>query len=365
MTDPMTTPPVGAPAAAADPTDSPAGTPPVPAGRSTPEPGSRPGAGGGSARGIAVFVLRRLATMVVLLLALSLLVYGLMFLAPGDIARNLLGTRNVTPQALAQVRAQYHLNEPFLQQYWRWLSHFATGDFGTSIRTGSSVGSMVASRLGLTAALCGLAFALSVLVGVPAGVLAAHRRGRWADRLLVGGSVVGVSAPGFAVGLVLLYVFGVWLDWFPVYGTGTGFVGGLRHLVLPAVALALGLGAFAVKLTRAAVIRELAEDYVVFARSRGLTPAAVRRIVLRNAAIPITTGLGLLVGYLFGGTVLVETTFALPGLGSLMESSVLFKDFPVVQALTVLTAAVISLSALAVDLGYLAVDPRVRARMVK
>ncbi len=338
--------------------DTPAGPAPGPGGATT----SRVPAGG--LRPLAGFVARRLGMALLLLFALSLLVYGLMFLAPGDIARNLLGTRNVTPEALAQVRAQYHLDESFAQQYWRWLSGALRGDVGTSIRTGEPVASMIGDRLGLTTALCGLAFGLSVLVGVPAGVAAALRRGRLPDRLLVGGSVVGVSAPGFAVGLLLLYVFGVGLGWFPVYGTGTGLLDGLWHLTLPAVALALGLGAFVVKLTRAAVIRELEEDYVVFARGRGIGERKVLGIVLRNAAVPIVTSLGLLVAYLFGGTVLVETTFALPGLGSLLESSVLFKDFPVVQALTAVIALVISMTTLAVDLAYLAIDPRMRARVV-
>ncbi|MBW8484127.1 ABC transporter permease [Actinomadura sp. PM05-2] len=301
----------------------------------------------------------------VLLLVLSLLVYGLMFLAPGDVARNLLGTKNVTPEALAQIRAQYDLDEPFLVQYWHWAGHALAGDFGTSIRTGGPVGRMLLDRVGITAAISGLAFALAVLAGVPAGVAAALRRGRWADRLLVGGSVVGVSAPGFAVSLILLYVFAVGLGWFPIYGTGEGFLDGLWHLVLPSVALALGLGAFVVKLTRAAVVRELDQDYVTFARSRGLGRGTVLRIVLRNAAIPIVTSLGLMVGYLFGGTVLIEVTFALPGLGALLEDAVLFKDFPVVQALTVLVASVVSVTALLVDLAYLAIDPRVRNRTVR
>lgn len=313
-------------------------------------------------RAVLPFVLRRLGATLLLLAALSLLVFALLHLAPGDIARNLLGTRNVTPEALAQIRMRYHLDEPFLTQYWRWLSQAVTGDFGTSIRTGGPIGPLMLERAGLTAATAGLAFLLSVVAGVPAGIAAAVRRGGWPDRLLVTLSVVGVSAPGFAVGLLLLYVFALGLGWFPIYGTGTGFVDGLWHLALPAAALALGLGAFIVKLTRAAVIRELDQDYVTFARARGMPERAVLRVVLRNAAIPIVTSLGLAVAYLFGGTVLIEVTFALPGLGALMEESVLFKDIPVVQALTLVVAAVVTVTALLVDLSYLLIDPRVRAR---
>jgi peptide/nickel transport system permease protein len=315
-------------------------------------------------RAITAFAFRRTLATLVLLLVLSMLVFGLMYLAPGDVARNLLGTRNVTPDSLAQIRAQYHLDEPLPAQYWRWLSHALTGDFGTSIRTGGPVGSLIRDRFGVTAATAAMAFGLSVLVGVPAGIAAARRRGRGLDRFLVGLAVLGVSAPGFAVGLILLYVFAVGLAWFPIYGTGTGFFDSAWHLVLPAVALALGLGAFVVKLTRAAVIRELELDYVTFARSRGLGEVMVLRTVLRNAAIPIVTSLGLMVAYLFGGTVLIEVTFALPGLGALMEESVLFKDFPVVQALTLLVGVVVSVTALGVDLAYLLIDPRVRARVV-
>ncbi|GLX09413.1 ABC transporter permease [Microbispora sp. NBRC 16548] len=316
-------------------------------------------------RAVLAFALRRAAATLALLLALSLLVFALLYLAPGDVARNLLGTRNVTPEALARIRELHHLDEPFLAQYWWWLSHAATGDFGTSIRTGGQVGPLLLDRTGVTAATAGLAFLLSVLAGVPAGIATAVRRGRPLDRVIVAASVVGVSAPGFAVGLILLYVFALGLGWFPVYGTGEGFLDALWHLVLPAVALAFGLGAFVVKLTRAAVIRELDQDYVTFARGRGLSERRVLRLVLRNAAIPIVTSLGLMVAYLFGGTVLIEVTFALPGLGSLMEESVLFKDVPVVQALTLVVALVVSVTALAVDLSYLAIDPRVRARAVR
>ncbi|WP_405088288.1 ABC transporter permease [Microbispora sp. NBC_01389] len=316
-------------------------------------------------RPVLTFVLRRVAATLALLVALSLLVFALLYLAPGDVARTMLGTRSVTPEALAQVRARYHLDDPFLVQYWRWLTGVVTGDFGTSIRTGGPVGPLLLDRTGVTAAVSGLAFLLSILAGVPAGVATAVRRGRLLDRVVVTASVVGVSAPGFAVGLILLYVFALGLGWFPVYGTGTGFLDALWHLVLPAVALALGLGAFVVKLTRAAVVRELDQDYVTFARGRGLSERRVLRLVLRNAAIPIVTSLGLMVAYLFGGTVLIEVTFALPGLGALIEESVLFKDIPVVQALTLVVALVVSVTALAVDLSYLAIDPRVRTRAVR
>jgi len=316
-------------------------------------------------RGYASYLARRLLTTLGLALVLSVVVYGLMYLAPGDLVRNLLGTRPATAETIARIRAEHHLDEPFPLQYWHWLTGILNGDLGTSIRTGSTVSAALGEHAMTTLTLVGLAFALSVLLGIPAGVLAAARRGRPSDRLVVGVSVVGVSAPGFATGLILLYVFAAGLAWFPLYGPGTGFVDGLWHLTLPAIALALGLGAFVVKLTRAAVLRELDEDYVMFARGRGLGRGRVWSIVLRNAGIPIVTSLGLMVAYLFGGTVLVEVTFALPGLGSLLEESVTFKDFPIVQALAVLTVLIVAGTGLLVDLAYLAIDPRVRARTVR
>ena len=157
-------------------------------------------------------------------------------------------------------------------------------------------------------------------------------------------------------------MFGVWLDIFPVYGSGDGGLDTWWHLVLPAITLAFGIGALVFKLTRTAVLGELQQDYVAFAYSRGLSRRQVRSLVLRNALIPVATSLGLVFGFLFGGTILVEVTFALAGIGSLLASSVTFKDIPVVQAITLLTALVIALTALAVDLLYYAVDPRVRKR---
>jgi peptide/nickel transport system permease protein len=313
--------------------------------------------------GIAAFLARRLLAAALLLVALSLLVFSLMYLAPGDIAHNLIGNRPVSPDSLAAIREQYHLDDPWIVQYWKWLSPALHGDFGHSIQTRESVGSLILSRLGITAAIAGLAFVFSVVFGVWAGyVCAAHRSG-WLDRFLVTGSVLGVSAPSFATGLLLLYVFAVGLHWFPFYGNGVGFWDGLWHLSLPALALAIGLAAFVLKLARAAVSRELDSDYVVFARSRGLGRARVRRVVLRNAALPIVTSVGLLIAYLFGGTVLVEVTFALPGAGSLMNEAVQSKDFPVVQALTLAVGAIVTLTSVFVDVAYLAIDPRLRGKL--
>jgi peptide/nickel transport system permease protein len=302
----------------------------------------------------------RVLGAVAVLLALSVLIFALLYLAPGDVVKNLLGNRPSSPEAVNAIRAQYHLDESAVQQYLRWLSGFLHGDLGESVRLQVPVSEAISQRVGLTALLCAMAFVLSVLVAVPLGVLSAVRAGGWIDRSASGLAVIGLSAPTFAIGLLLLLVFAYVIPVLPVYGVGDGGLDTIRHLTLPAISLALGLGAIVVKLTRAAMLRELDTDYVTAARARGLSEATVLRIALRNAAIPITTGAGLLLTFLVGGTVLAEATFALPGLGTLLRDSVLFKDIAVVQSLTLLVACVIMAISLLADSAYLFLDPRVR-----
>jgi peptide/nickel transport system permease protein len=313
--------------------------------------------------GAGLFLARRVGGTVILLAVMSVLIFSLLYLEPGDIARNLLGTRPVNPQTLAAIRAEYHLNESFLGQYGSWLSGAFHGNFGTSVQSNIPVAQDITTRVALTLELIGLALALSVALGVPAGVVAGLRHGTGTDRAVVGGAIVFVSAPAFALGLLLLELFGNYSNWFPVYGAGTGFGGRLYHLLLPAATLALGIGGFILKITRAAVISEVDQDYVTFARARGLSPSQVLRLVLRNALVPVITSLGLTVAYLFASTLLAEQVFSLPGLGQLLDDAVLFKDVPVVQALTLLIAAAIAVVSLAVDIGYVALDPRIRHEM--
>ncbi|CAN5705816.1 ABC transporter permease [soil metagenome] len=302
----------------------------------------------------------RTAGAIAVLAVLSVLIFALLYLAPGDVVRNLLGNRVATPGAVAAIRAQYHLDESPVEQYLRWLGGFVRGDFGQSVRLQVPVSEAISQRLGLTSLLCGLAFGLSIAVGVPLGVLSAVRAGGWVDRSASALAVIGLSAPTFAIGLLLLTVFAYLIPVLPVYGVGDGGLDTIRHLTLPAISLALGLGAIVVKLTRTAMLRELETDYVTAARARGLSERTVLRLALRNAAIPITTGAGLLLTFLVGGTVLAETTFALPGLGTLLRDSVLFKDIAVVQSLTLLVACVIMVISVLADLAYLLLDPRMR-----
>ncbi|MFD6278614.1 ABC transporter permease [Streptomyces sp. NPDC060209] len=307
------------------------------------------------------YVTRRLVGTAGLLLVLSLAVFALLRLAPGDPARTLLGTRSATPDALASVRAAHHLDEPLVTQYVRWLTGAVSGDLGTSIRTGESVATALGDRLALTGQLVLAGFAVALLLGLPLGVLAGLRARRPVDRAVQSLGVLALSTPAFAGGLLLIYVFSLMLGGLPAYGPGAGGTDRLLHLLLPGLTLGLAVTAVLIKLVRAAVIRELAREHVTFALARGVpTRTVLVRYVLRGTVVPVSTGIGLVLAYLLAGTVLVEQVFALPGLGQLLVQSVTFKDVPVVQAEALLIAALICLANLATDLTHPLVDPRLR-----
>jgi peptide/nickel transport system permease protein len=229
------------------------------------------------------FLARRIGAAAVVVLILSLGIFTLLYIAPGSIEQTLLGNKPVTPESIAAVRAYYHLNDPFSVQYLHWLGGALHGDFGTSIRSGDDVFSMITSRFPLTLTLAAYGSFLAVSAGLPLGVLAATRRGKFTDQVVTGGSVAAVSAPPFAVGLLLLFVFALTFGWFPVYGTGQGLIDSLWHLTLPAIALGLSGMGLIVRFTRAAMVHELDQDYVVFARARGLKQRTVIGYALRNS----------------------------------------------------------------------------------
>jgi peptide/nickel transport system permease protein len=309
---------------------------------------------------LALYVGRRLVALVVLVAVISFVVFSLLYVAPGSPEQILLGARPSSPETISALRAEYNLDDPFVVQYGKWARDALAFDFGRSIRTNEPVVTAISDSFGLTLQLGALAFLITIGVGVPLGVLAAVRRRTSVDRGIVALSVVGVSAPAFATGILLLYVFAVLVDWFPVFGEGSGLVDRLHHLALPALALALtGMG-LVLKLTRTATIGSLEQDYVTFARARGIPRRRVLTgYALRNALVPIVTAGGLLLAYMLAGTVLVEVTFAIPGLGSLLVDSVRTLDVPMVQALAILIATVVVVVNLLADLLYVAVDPRI------
>lgn len=309
----------------------------------------------------ARFALRRLALAAAFLLLTSFAVFALVHLAPGDPVRALLGTRPANPETLAALRAHYHLDDPLIVQYGDWLAQVLRLDLGRSISGNRSVAGMIGERAGVTLMLGLASMAIVLAVGLPLGVAAALRRGTLLDRGVVLFVVIGISSPAFVTGILLVYVFGVLLGWFPTFGPGTGVADRLWHLALPATAVALSMMAIVVKITRAAVLEELDKDYVAFARSRGLRPARIlTAYVLRNALVPIITAAGIVLLGLLANAIYVEVTFALPGLGSLTIEAVNRRDIPVIQGTTLVFTGFVVVVNLVVDLAYALVDPRIR-----
>jgi peptide/nickel transport system permease protein len=314
-----------------------------------------------SHRALLLYVIRRLLMLGVLLVALSFVIFSLLYLAPGDPVDILLGFNSRTPETVRALRHEYHLDHSFLEQYWLWAKEAAQFHFGRSIQTSLPVTDEIRVRLPVTLFLGLYAYILTLIFGVTLGVAAALKKQRVSDRGITAGTVVGLSTPVFVSGIFLLYLFAILLPWFPVFGRGSGFGDELWHLTLPATALAMHSSAYVVKHTRAAMINVLDQDFIVFARARGLSPRRVLlRYALRNALIPVITISGIILGGLIAGAVLVEATFSLPGIGSLLVESATAKDLPLLQGVAMLIAVVIMVANLLTDLAYMAADPRIR-----
>jgi len=310
---------------------------------------------------VLVYVVKRFLVASGLLIVVSFLVFALLAMGPGSMETTLLGTRPATPETVEAIRDEYHLNEPFLVQYWYWARDAAQLDLGRSITSGDTVTHVVQERLPVSFALAGYTLLIVLVIGVPLGLLAGIRHGTRVDRVVTTLTVVGMSAPAFAVGLLLLYVFGVELGWFPVFGAGDGFVDRVHHLTLPAIALALALGALVVRQTRAAALDVMHEDYVTFARARGLSRSRLLgAYALRNVSLPIVTSAGFILILALSGAVLVESVFSLPGVGSLVVESVTTKDVPVVQGVALMLAFYVIIINVLIDLSVMVIDPRTR-----
>jgi peptide/nickel transport system permease protein len=314
-----------------------------------------------SGQGLLFFVLRRLVVLAVLLVLISFVTFSLLYISPGNLIDILLGARPHTAATVRALTREYHLNKPFLVQYWLWARQAVQLHFGNSIQTGLPVTSEIGARLLLSLFLGVYSFVLTMVFGIGLGVVSAFRRGSIVDRGLIGGVMLGLSTPAFVAGVVLLYVFAIQVHWFPAYGVGSGFFDELWHLTLPAVALAVTTVAYVVRHTRAAMIGTLDQDYVVFARARGLSARRVLYVyLLRNALIPVITISGVILSSLIVGVVLVEVAFSLPGLGSLLVTAATAKDIPTLQGVVLLFAVVIVVANLLADVVYMVVDPRIR-----
>ena len=304
------------------------------------------------------FVAQRVGALVLTLLVASFLIFGALYLAPGDPATLLAGGR-ATPAVLEQIRIQNHLNDPVWARYWDWLSGVLQGDLGQSFVYRQSVTTLLAPRAGTTVFLVVYASIIILGVGVTLGLSAALRRRLGA--VVTVGTAVGMATPAFVAAIILITVFAVDLGWFPVFGAGSGFADRLWHLTLPAIALAFAWVAYVAQITKASVREELGKEHVETARSRGI-PASliVRRHVFRNALIPITTVAGLTVAGLIAGAVVVEQAFGLNGMGSFLVQAAGQKDFAVVQAIALLLVATFVIANAVVDLVNGLLDPRLR-----
>ena len=312
---------------------------------------------------IGRFLLRRLVATVATLVIASLVIYGLLFLAPGTPLSFLTRGRTVSAADTAAIRHQYHLDDSFFVQYWHWLTNFVTGHLGTSILYKTDVWQLIAPRVVNTAFLVLFAGLFIILIGLGVGITAGLKPG-WLDSTLMITATAAMSVPAFVAAIVLVTVFAVNLGWFPVFGPGSGLVDRLHHLTLPAVALALANVAYVARLSRAAVRAERTSDHAQTAVSRGLPRGLiVRRHILRNAAIPMTTVVGLTVGGLLAGAVVVEQAFNLNGLGSYLVQAVGQKDFPVVQSISMIFVGVFIVINTVIDVVYTTLDPRIRARV--
>ena len=309
------------------------------------------------------FIIRRLLASIPVLFLVSLITFGLLWLVPGDPASIFLDA-SATAEALDRVRRELGLDRPFLVRMGEWYIRLLQGDLGTSLLLNRSVTEAILERLPITLSLTAMAFVVSVLLGVTAGVMAAVRHGRAADQSLMSLALLGLSIPEFWLGLVLVWLVAVLVPIFPA-GDYVAFAKDplqwARHLALPTFTLACIQMGFVARMTRSSMLEVLSQDFVRTARAKGLPePYVVLRHGLVNAMVPIVTVMGIMVGALLGGAVVTEQVFSIPGLGRLIIGAVLSRDFPVIQG-GLLFLALIYLSVnLAVDLLYAAIDPRVR-----
>ena len=302
--------------------------------------------------GRMTFVFRRLLLLIPVAIGVTIIVFFMIHLIPGDPARTILGI-HATPKAIAILHQEWGLNRPLASQYWLFLDRLLHGNLGTSLFYGQSAGSLIAARLAPTIWLIVYAAVLAMI--------AASRKDGIRDQVVRAVPLFGLGMPPFWVGLLLQYALALSLHAFPVTGYGTGFVGHLHSMFLPSLTVAIGLSPVVIRSLRASMLNVLGADYITTARSKGVPNGRVFvRHVLRNAVIPAVTVLGINIGFLIGSTLIVENVFAVPGIGSLMIQSIFNRDFPVVQGVTLVFGVMVVLVNLLTDVTYASLDPRVR-----
>jgi len=305
---------------------------------------------------VTSFIIRRMAYTVLVLFLVSILVFALLNVIPADPVLVMLNETGAPPAQVERLRHQLGLDLPPMVQYFRFVKNALQGDLGRSFFNDRPVVQEIAANFPATLELTVAGLLVAIVLAVPSGVTAAIRRGTWLDSTIMGFSLVGVSMPIFWSGLMLIFLFAIGLGWFPATG-----VGGIRRLVLPALALGFSSAGMIARLTRSSVLEVLREDFVTTAKAKGLSQRVViYRHVVRNALIPVVTMMGLQIGRLLGGAVVTETVFARLGIGTMTLNAILLKDLPVAQGAVLLTATGFLLANLLVDIGYAWLDPRIR-----
>jgi peptide/nickel transport system permease protein len=311
------------------------------------------------------YILRRLAALVPALFFVSVITFAITLLLPGDPALAYIGETNINNREMyLAVREELGLDQPIPVQYVKWLGRALQGDLGRSIRTREAAVEGLLARLPVTLELSLLAMAISLSIAVPIGILSAVRPN---SRLDMAGTVVamgGVAVPDFWLAILLIYIVAVWLRLLPSSGYAPldqGLGANLRSMVLPSVALGMGLAAVVMRQLRSSLIEVLHQEYILVARAKGLSDGIILgRHALKNALIPVVTVIGLQTGRLLGGAVLIETIFSLPGLGRLAADSIQFRDYPMLEGVVLILALAVALASLATDVIYAALDPRIR-----
>ena len=311
------------------------------------------------------YILRRLAALVPVLFLVSVVTFSVNLLLPGDPALAYIGEANINDKLMYEaVRQELGLDQPIPVQYVKWLGRAVRGDFGRSIRTREPALEGLLARLPITLQLSAMAMVISLVIAIPVGIVSAVRPNSRLDTVGTLLAMTGVAVPDFWLAILLIYLFAVWLPWLP----SSGFVPlehglwlNLQSMILPAVALGMALSAVVMRQLRASLIDVLRQEYVVVARAKGLPERLViGRHAVKNALIPMVTVLGLQTGRLFGGAVLIETIFSLPGLGRLATDSILFRDYPMLLGTVLILAMSVMLASLVTDVLYAVLDPRIR-----
>jgi peptide/nickel transport system permease protein len=305
------------------------------------------------------FLRRRFVQMIPVLLGISLITFFMIHLIPGDPARNMLGPR-ATPERVAELRQSLGLDEPLWSQYRRFLTGVVRGDLGTSLYYRQAVGPLVLERLPATVFLIVYSAVIALIVAIPLGIVAAVRRNTWIDQAIRTISLITLAMPAFWLGVLFILYFGLYRGWFPVGGYGETFPEHLHYLFLPSLTIALAMAPILIRSLRSSMVGNLRAQYATTARAKGLTDSrVVTGHVLRPSLISTVTVLGVNLGFLIGSTVIIETVFAIPGLGFLMVSSIQARDYPVIQAVTLVMAVLVITVNLLTDMTYALLDPRV------